>query len=109
MLLVTVALTFLVVFGALLFFWLCGSPAYRLERENVVALLELVVTEQATDNDWQVFLGHPIRHDPELERVRRLCSDISEREYLGKSSRLLTPNGLQELKELLIQLKAGNG
>ena len=104
--LVTFLLTFLVVLGALLFFWTRGSPVYRVEKENVVALLELVVSEQAQDNDWQVFMAHPIRHDQELTEIWNRCLEISEREYLGKKDRLFTRRGLQEFERLLAELKA---
>ena len=105
MFIVTFVLTFVVVAVALLFFLLKGSPVYRVERANVISLLELVVSGQASDNDWQVFIGHPIRHDPELGDIQRRCMDIGEREYLGTPGKLFTRRGVEELAKILAELK----
>jgi hypothetical protein len=81
-----------------------GTPVYRLERKNLEVLLRLVVEGEATDNDWEVFLGVPIRHNDQLEAIRLHCRDISEREYLGIPGRLLTDKGIEEVKVLLNEL-----
>lgn len=105
----TLFLTFLVVLFAIIFFIKIAPPVYRLEKSNIVALLNLVVEGKATDNDWEVFLGVPIRHNDDLEVIRIRCSEISEREYIGgsgsiKSKHLLTEKGIEEVKNLLEEL-----
>jgi len=42
----TLVLTFALVAIALLVFWKLGPPVYRLERRNLISLLELVVAGQ---------------------------------------------------------------
>lgn len=101
---ITLLLTFVVIFSAFILFIKIAPPVYRLEKSNVIALLVLVVEEKATDSDWDVFLGVSIRHDDQLEAIRVHCCDISEREYLGQSGRLLTRKGVSEVKVLLSKL-----
>ncbi|GIX30885.1 MAG: hypothetical protein KatS3mg124_1357 [Porticoccaceae bacterium] len=103
--LATLLFTFAVLFGALLFFWRRGAPVYRVERVNVVRLLELVLAGRAREQDWQVFLGWPIRHDPALAEVQRRCAEIAEREWIG-GRYLFSERGLEELGRLLAELKS---
>ena len=80
---VTAALTFVLIVVALLVFVGFGPPVYRLERRNLIALLELVVADRASAADWDVFAGCPIHHDPALAEVQRRCLALAEREYRG--------------------------
>lgn len=102
--LLTLFLTFLFVLFTIIFFIKIAPPVYRLEKNNIVALLNLVIEGKATENDWEVFLGVPIRHNDELESVRLRCSEISEREYIGGSGYLLTKGGIEEVKIILAEL-----
>lgn len=107
--LLTLLLTFIFVLFAIVFFIKIAPPVYRLEKTNIVALLNLVIEGKATDNDWEVFLGVPIRHNDELEAVRMQCAEISEREYTGgsgliKSGYLFTEKGIEEVKAILAEL-----
>ena len=90
-----------------MFLWV-RAPGYRLERRNVIQLLEMVVEGRASENDWRVFVGVPLRHDPYLEQVRQQCMDIEERTYMGKrrSGALFSESGLDELRALLAELRA---
>lgn len=85
-------------------------PSYRIQRSNVIALLELVLSGQATDNDWRVFSCVPLSHDPELARIRQQCLEIEEREYLGARPPgfLFREQGLEELEEILDQLRTAS-
>lgn len=107
--LVTLLLTLLVVGVALWGFVKLGTPVYRLERVNLIALLELVQAGRATPNDWDVFMAVPIRHNPELAEIQERCAEIAEREYLGHEKRLFTDQGLEELEEVLADLRAMEG
>ncbi|WP_461518645.1 hypothetical protein [Porticoccus sp.] len=102
--LLTLLMTFILVLVALLLFIRFGTPFYQLKKDNVVTLLTMVVDGQATENDWQVFLGVPIRHNDRLEAVRLQCCEISNREYIGGSS-LLTAKGIDEIRLLLAELE----
>lgn len=91
-------------------FWV-RTPRYRIERENVIALLRLVLAHRASENDWRVFVSVPLRNNPLLDEVRERCAEIEEREYLGHASSrsdgaLFTDRGMAELRELLEELEA---
>jgi len=43
----TLGLTFIVILLAVCLFWRFRSPVYRVERANVIRLLELVLAEEA--------------------------------------------------------------
>ncbi|TNE93784.1 hypothetical protein [Porticoccus sp.] len=103
--LLTLLLTFIVVLVAIVVFVRVGTPVYQLKKHNVETLLAMVVAGEATENDWQVFLGVPIRHNEQLEALRLACCEISEREYMGGSGPLLTAKGIDEVRQLLEQLQ----
>ncbi|WIO73516.1 hypothetical protein QP938_09410 [Porticoccaceae bacterium LTM1] len=103
--LITLFLTLLLVVVVLCVFMRLGTPTYRIGKVNIIRLLELVLAGQASQSDWDVFIGMPLRYDPELEAIRELCEDISEREFIGGRS-LFTAQGLKELAELLSELKS---
>lgn len=108
--LVTLLLTLLIVAVVLLVFIKLGPPVYLLEKQNVVKFLTLVVEGRATENDWEVFVGVPIRHNPILENIRIRCCEISETEYLGGGRKfLLTEKGIADVKQLLDNLMETNG
>jgi hypothetical protein len=104
----TLALTTLIFGGTLLLFFWARSQRYRLNRDSVIRLLELVLVGQATDNDWRLFSALPLHHSPELQVVRARCLEIEEREYKGdhRSGFLFSQQGLAELKVILEELKA---
>ncbi len=84
------------------------TPHYQMQPEQVIQLLEWMILGQASDNDWRVFCGYPIRHDERLESVRQACVDIDEQFYIGdtRAGHLLSREGLEQLTELLHQLKS---
>ncbi len=83
------------------------TPHYQPDKQQVIRLLEWMLLGQASDNDWRVFCGYPLRHNEELEWVRQQCVDIDEQYYIGdtRAGHLLSRRGLQELEELLKVLK----
>ena len=103
-LLLTLVATFIFVLIAVLIFLRTGPPVYRLEKENVVELLRLVLNGNATTNDWEVFLGLPIRHNEILENIRLRCQVISKVEGTNHPSDLLTEQGIKKIQKLLIEL-----
>lgn len=102
----TLISTLVVVLLVLLVFYKLGLPVYRLERINVIRLLELVIAKQATDDDWDIFIGLVIRHDPALDAIRQQCADIAEREMLGERRIVeFSARGYLELQEILHELQ----
>ena len=104
--LLTLLFTFLLVSIALLVFWKLGPPVYRLERRNVIRLLEMVLDGSATDADWDVFTGVPIHYDPELADVQRRCIAIAEGDQGASKGRLFSSQGCEEIAAIVAELKA---
>lgn len=106
--LATIILTIVVFIVVLVVLLWVRTPRYRIERHNVIRLLELVLTGQASENDWRVFAAVPLRHDEFLNDIRERCMDIEEREYIGmgRSAFLFSAAGLRELADVLNELKA---
>ncbi|NIB41897.1 hypothetical protein HBA55_19990 [Pseudomaricurvus alkylphenolicus] len=94
----------LVVVGVLI--WV-RTPHYRLDEAQVARLLEWMLLGQATENDWRVFCDIPIRHDDFLESIRIRCVELDEKHFIGDShgGRLLSAEGLEQLTELLQQIR----
>jgi hypothetical protein len=98
------------VLGALWLFIRVGSPVYRIERDNVIALLELVIAGEATENDWQVFVSVPVRHNKELTDIQKRCVELAKIEYIGgPGNKLFSARGISELEKLLAEIKQMSG
>lgn len=80
------------------------TPRFRMDREQFIRGLEDVIAGQADDNEWRVLTGYPMRHDPELERLRLECLEIEEAEYTGGSPYLFTRAGIERLRKVREQL-----
>lgn len=100
------ALVISVVVGTLM--WV-KTPHYQVDRTQTIRLLEWMILGQASENDWRVFCDYPIRHSDRLEAVRLRCLEIEETHYIGdtRAGHLLDREGLQQLRELLDELKQG--
>lgn len=106
--LLTFVLTLILVLLAMWFFICVAPPVYRLNQDNIIALLELVISGQAKESDWHVFIGIPLRHNAFLADIQQRCSDLSETEYVGSAkATLFTEKGTNLLKMLLEELKQG--
>ena len=104
--LLTLLLTLGVVVITMWVFIRVGTPVYRIERDNIITLLELVLSGAATENDWYVFIGIPLRHNSELRDVQKRCEELTETEFIGvQGDKLFTTKGLAELELLLHSLK----
>lgn len=53
-------------------------PAYRPTRRQIRELMAGVLDRTTSVEGWELFLGLPISHDPELETIRRRCVAIHE-------------------------------
>src|SRR5690625_427172 len=83
-------------------------PAYRIERSNVIELLQMAVDGRVSENDWSVVVSIPLRRDPYLEEIRQRCTDVEARTDRGtrRSGALFSESGLEELREILAELQA---
>ncbi|MCO1336616.1 hypothetical protein MO867_19995 [Microbulbifer sp. OS29] len=82
------------------------KPSFRMDRGSFVKGLEDVITGQASDAEWRALLACPMRHDPELEKIRQRCLNLEDSEYTGEPPYLFTEKGLQKLHEIREQLIA---
>ena len=85
---------------------LVKTPYDRVDGERMLKVLEMILTGQATDNDWHTTFGMTIRHSPELEDIRQQCIDIEDKHFVGEStsSYLFSGEGLRALKEIRDEL-----
>lgn len=84
------------------------TPYYRVDKEKMIRVVEMVLTGQATDNDWQMVFGMTIRHNPELEAIRQQCLEVEEKFYIGEQRPpyLFSTEGLEVLDQILTELKS---
>ncbi len=54
------------------------APTWRPDRRRVLALMQQLQAGEARRDEWEMFVGLPVLHDPELEAIRRRCVDIHE-------------------------------
>lgn len=54
------------------------SPTYRPSRQDIQRLLLGVLEGSTTREQWDLFVGLPIHHDPELEAIRHRCVALQE-------------------------------
>ncbi len=84
------------------------TPRFRVDRKDLLKGLEDVIAGQADDNEWRVLTGYPMRHDPQLEKLRLECLEIEEAEYTGGSPYLFTEIGLERLRGVRQRLLAAD-
>ena len=103
----TVVLTGIIITGLFYIFFRLKMPYYRVDRARMVKVLEMVLTGQATENDWYITFGMIIRHSPELEHWRQQCADIEEEHFIGdqRPPYLFTREGLSLLEDILNDIK----
>ncbi len=106
--LITVVLASLIILVLCVVFRWVKMPYFRVDKARIIQVLEMVLTGQATENDWRITLGMTIRHDPELELFRQRCVDIEEQHFLEGSTTgyLFTKEGLEKIKVELETLTA---
>jgi hypothetical protein len=99
---------FLVLFLPVVLLIILRRPIYRLTRENVIELFDLILSGKAKEQDWLVFVAVKINHDALLEKIRILCVELENTEFkgLGLNNHLLTARGEQQLRLYLSWLKS---
>ena len=79
-----------------------GLPVYRIEAINIKRLLESVLAETATEDDWDVFTGMPIHHNPELDDIRVQCAMLALTEMTVRRGLIVfTDTGRAQIEEQL--------
>lgn len=109
---VTLCLSFLIFALIIWGFMQMRSPRFRMDRTQFRRGLEVVITGQADENHWRVLVDYPMRHDPDLERLRQECLAIEEEEYTGGTPYLFTEAGIGRLRavhhQLLMMIEKNN-
>ncbi|WP_417583529.1 hypothetical protein [Nitrincola sp.] len=87
------------------------SPSYRPDRHYVLKLIKGVEDRTTTEQAWDMLIGYPISHDPELEAIRRQLVELHE----GNLDRPAARQGIngyiydresrQRLQSVVIQLE----
>lgn len=54
------------------------APVWRPDRRKVLEMMRRVQAGEARRDEWEMFIGLPVLHDPELENIRHLCREIHE-------------------------------
>ncbi|MBV0934464.1 hypothetical protein [Marinobacterium weihaiense] len=54
------------------------APTWRPDRRKVLTLMQQLQAGEARRDEWEMFVGLPVLHDPELEAIRRQCVAIHE-------------------------------
>ncbi len=82
------------------------TPHYRVSEKEFVRLLTLVVSGQATENDWSVVMDMPIRNSEHLEGLRERCLAIAEATELASphNGYLFNKDGIQKFNQILDEL-----
>ena len=84
---------------------------YRPTRAEVVTLLQAVIDGEASQTQWDLFIGYPLYHDPELEQIRLRCMALTQgdpdTEPMGSGigAYLFNRAGREQLAEVLAELK----
>ncbi|MEQ9021699.1 MAG: hypothetical protein RLN82_02955 [Pseudomonadales bacterium] len=79
-----ITLVLLVIFLGLIYF---KPPVYRLTAKNLITLFELALSGEATESDWDIFIGVPIRYDDDLENIRLTCEELTEKKAVYADSK----------------------
>lgn len=102
----------LVVIGALAWVMSRGqNRRYQPTRSDIVALLQSVLEGRAQRSQWDLFIGYPLYHDPELELFRLRCVALTDgdpdTEAMGSGigGYLFNKAGREQLAEVLSELQ----
>ena len=73
------------------------TPYYRFDRNEMTRVLNLV---------WTLLVAAPLRHDPELARLRRRCREIADTELVNMETVQFSPAGRAQLEAVLCELES---
>ncbi|GAA5445613.1 hypothetical protein Misp06_03816 [Microbulbifer sp. NBRC 101763] len=80
------------------------TPRFRMDRASFIKGLEDAITGQASESEWRALVAIPMRHDPELEKMRLKCLEIEEYESSDSPPYLFTERGLEQLRQIRSKL-----
>ncbi len=87
------------------------APTYRPNRQEILNLLEAVITQRASVDQWTLFLALPITHDPDLESIRVSCIELDEGSHSasaaqqGLNGAIYDRAGRERLQEIFLRLQ----
>ncbi|MGM0834399.1 hypothetical protein M0220_01195 [Halomonas qinghailakensis] len=100
----------LVIGAVLLILMTVGTPRYRTEPHDLLALFDKALESKVSETEWNAIIGYPIRHDEYLDSVRRraahLMDSYGRHWQIARSKPLLNQEGYTELKALRDHLAA---
>jgi len=70
--------TLLIVGGLGLALYFGKPPTHRPSRQQILELLRGVENGTTQREAWDMFIGYPLSHDPELDRIRQQCVVLEE-------------------------------
>lgn len=70
--------TLLIVSGLGLALFFGKAPTHRPSRQEILTLLRGVENGTTRQEHWDLFIGYPLSHDPELDLVRQQCVILDE-------------------------------
>lgn len=80
--LVVFVVTLIVIVGVTLAMIWGKAPVYRPTQDSVQGLITRALEGEAREDEWQFFLDMPIRHDPDLEALRKDCAQLNDEQGL---------------------------
>lgn len=108
--LLTLAVCLVIILFMVLALVLSRTPRYRTTSEDLLGLLDDVLAWRASEQRWLRVIGYPIRHDPDLENIRRRCQAVMNEHgqtwRQAQGGPLFSRAGLEEIAALHDYLKA---
>lgn len=100
----------LLIFAGAVFWWSNRKPKvpYNPSRADVLIILRKVFGGLNTELEWDTLAGVPIENDPELESIRKRCSEIEDNPAFytdPKEGFMFNEQGLMEIKKLIADLE----
>lgn len=87
-----------------------GTPRYRTEPNDLIALFDKALESQVSETEWNTIIGYPIRHDEYLDSIRRRAMHLMDthgrRWQIAQGKSLLNQEGHAELTVLRDHLAA---
>lgn len=70
--------TLLIIGGLGLALFFGKAPTHRPSRREILELLRGVEDGTTRREAWDLFIGYPLSHDPELDQIRQQCVALEE-------------------------------
>ncbi|WP_111414674.1 hypothetical protein [Billgrantia lactosivorans] len=104
------AVCLFVIGGVVLILLFSRTPRYRTEPEQLLELFDKALASQVGENEWNLVINYPIRHDDYLDGVRRrarlLMQEHGRHWQVAQGKPLLDKTGHAELTALRNHLAA---